>query len=329
MAETKTQRCLRLFLLLLERGRLSTSQAMRLLEETDKQKVLRDLHLLHTTIPSILHTGTGRDKTWVLSPSLELLRPTIQQAIALELGRELTGFLSGSGLQAGLEGVSSRMLEESLRGFQTKNLSRKFCLQHEPHRSYTDQQDVILEVLDGLLRERSLQIKYKRADGTERLHEALWPLTLVVYRRALYLLVTRADGRTFDLSIDRILSVVSGERFEYPADWRPDTVLGRRFGMVTSGEPERVVLRFAPEMARWVTDRIWHPTQEITHLEDGRLELVMMAAGKELKRLVLEWGEYCEVIAPVSLREEIARTVQKMAEIYETNKPPQRGDECD
>ena len=292
---------------------MSTCEAMR---EVGVQRKTAQRYLKEFSELDLTHkVGVGSQEKWVVEPAFQMLKPNPMHAVALELGRELAQFMEGSGLQAGLESIAPTSFEELPHRWR-RNFDRKFRLQHEPHRDYTDQSEVVLDVMDGLLRERSLRLEYERGDGTRRVHEALWPLTLVVYRRALYLLVTREDGRTFDLAVDRILSADVGEPFDYPADWRPEKVLASRFGMVTDGEPERVVLRFAPEVARWVEERIWHPSQELTRLEDGRVELVMMVAGKELRRLVLEWGEHCEVVAPAKLREEVAQAVRRMGEMY-------------
>lgn len=88
------------------------------------------------------------------------------------------------------------------------------------------------------------------------------------------------------------------------------------FGMVRAGEPERVVLRFAPRVAVFVRSRTWHPSQILRELPDGRLELEMTTAGRELLRMVLEWGPMCEVIAPASLRAEVIQSLQQAADLY-------------
>ena len=41
-------------------------------------------------------------------------------------------------------------------------------IQPEPSRSYAERREAVEDVLDGLLRERLLDITYRRSDGTER-----------------------------------------------------------------------------------------------------------------------------------------------------------------
>lgn len=300
---------------------MTTAEAAQLME-TDRRAALRDLKLLSEHI-SIHPTGEGRQRRWILDPTLRVRNLNVMDRIALALGRETTRFLAGSGLHEGLARITPDQLAALPAHFR-HNLESKLRIQPEPYRSYTEHREVVQDVLDGLLRERLLNIAYRRADGTERQHDGLMPLTLVLYRRALYLLVRRPrDGRTFSLAIDRMSDVAVGEKFSYPHDWSPDAELDGHFGMVRSGSPERVVLRFDPQVAVFVRARTWHASQIIRDLPDGRLELEMTTAGRELLRLVLEWGPLCEVIEPASLRAEVIESIQKAAALYQIELTPE------
>jgi predicted DNA-binding transcriptional regulator YafY len=282
----------------------------------DRRAALRDLKLLaeHVDFHS---TGEGRQRRWILDPALRVRNLGVMDRIALELGRETTRFLEGSGLHEGLARVAPDRLA-SLPAYLRRNLERKLRIQAEPHRSYANHRETVEEVLDGLLRERLHTITYQRADGTERRHEGLMPLTMVLYRRAMYLMVRRQrDGRTFSLALERIQNISIGEPFTYPHDWDPDKELSSHFGMVRSGKPERVVMRFAPQVAVFVRARTWHPSQVIRELPDGRLELEMHTAGRELLRMALEWGHLCEVIEPEALRAEVIENIRASAEMYQ------------
>ena len=77
--------------------------------------------------------------------------------------------------------------------------------------------------------------------------------------------------RTF--SIDRILHVsVTEERFE-PQDLSEDA-FAHSLG-VHQGTPETIEIAFEPRMARYVKERIWHPSQEIRDRDDGGLVLTL------------------------------------------------------
>jgi predicted DNA-binding transcriptional regulator YafY len=78
-----------------------------------------------------------------------------------------------------------------------------------------------------------------------------------------------------------------------------------------------VILRFRPDQAPYIRERIWHPSQKITHLSDGSLQLVFRAGGPfELRRWILGWGDAVEVISPDELRHEIRDILNSAASIY-------------
>lgn len=123
--------------------------------------------------------------------------------------------------------------------------------------------------------------------------------------------------RTF--RVDRIESIeVTGERFEPPADFDPSRLFAEAWGVVWSGaEPTRVVLRFTGQSANVVRERIWHPSQRVERdAGDGWLMTFRVSAPRELKRWVLQWGADVEVIAPLDLREEVARESQRLGSRY-------------
>ncbi len=78
-----------------------------------------------------------------------------------------------------------------------------------------------------------------------------------------------------------------------------------------------VVVRFRADQAPYVREREWHPTQKIRELRDGRVELTFRAGGMfEIMRWVLGWGDAAEILRPLALRREIARTIASTVASY-------------
>ncbi len=292
-----------LLLELMRRGRLSTAEASALLgrEDTQGRRSTRRLLQRLCAIGPIRVMGEQRDRVYVLDPLDGVERVTDMDRIALRIGRDAVSFLEGTLLAEGLAKAASARGA----GRPLPDLDRKFRHLSEPEPHYERWQDVIDEIVDGLARARSLDLAYEARSG-ERHYPAFQPLTLCIYRRALYLL-GRVPGRarTYRLRVDRIARATVGEAFDYPDDWDPDAELAPWFGMVARGEVEPVILRFAPEVAGLVRARRWHPTARLHDLPDGGVQLQMETGGDELVRFVLEWGETCEVLAPAWLRERV------------------------
>ena len=95
--------------------------------------------------------------------------------------------------------------------------------------------------------------------------------------------------------------------FNVPADFRAEDLVGRTFGLIPGPNTE-VRLRFDRTVARVVRRRRWHPSQQFSDLEDGRVEMEMSVDGTtELISFILGFGGKVEVLSPESLREEMGR----------------------
>ncbi len=279
------------------------------------RRAREDLKLVAAVAP-VAVTGRGRDRVWIVNPAAGLGRFGVLDRISLRMGREVAAFLDGTSLHDGLARASDQGWDGVPDRF-THNLDRKFRHLQEPARSYTAHRDVLDGVIDALIRERTLAFRYEKADATTTHYQGFHPLTLVVYRRAVYVLGTM-PGREgpLRLSVDRMRDVTVGAPAPYPDAWEPDVELGRYFGIVAAGEPSRVVLRFAPRVAHLVRVRAWHPTATLTDLPDGRVELAMRTGGPELVRFALEWGATCEVIEPAWLREAVVAELRGALAAY-------------
>jgi predicted DNA-binding transcriptional regulator YafY len=78
-----------------------------------------------------------------------------------------------------------------------------------------------------------------------------------------------------------------------------------------------VRIRFAPEIAGYIGERRWHPSQRCVVEGDGALTLAMTVAGTdEIKSWVLQWGGRAEVLAPASLRRQILEEGRRFLDLY-------------
>jgi proteasome accessory factor B len=78
-----------------------------------------------------------------------------------------------------------------------------------------------------------------------------------------------------------------------------------------------VVLRFRADQAPYVRERVWHPSQKLTDLPNGGVELAFRAGGPfEIRRWILGWGDAVEVVSPRDLREEVEQILTSAQSIY-------------
>lgn len=271
---------------------LTTKRAAELCDVTTRV-ALGDLKGLARRAP-VRFVKANRQSYWILDAERGL-GPL--DRISLLVGREVTRFLEGTSLHRGLDRLRELHAPDEAIAARVRYLS-------EPARTYGPRDEVVDACLDGLLRARTVSFAYEAPSGADHFAGAE-PLTLVVYKRALYLVV-RLGKKPYTFAIDRMDDVEVGEPFEYPADWDVDAWLGGRFGIVAQDEaPEDVAIRFTARVAHLVKARTWHPSQTVVELADGEVLLHLRANGLELVPFVLEWGEQCEVLGPEWLRDRV------------------------
>ncbi len=122
--------------------------------------------------------------------------------------------------------------------------------------------------------------------------------------------------RTFHLSRVRKASLQS-KPFARPPGFDVKAYLRESFGMMRGAQIERVSIRFAPDQARYVAERTWHPTERRQWAADGSLTLHFELSGLPgVKRWVLSYGASAEVLAPASLRQEVAEEARRLGRLY-------------
>lgn len=301
---TPSERTARLLLYLFRHGHVTSREAAELCD-VDIRVARKDLKAISAVAP-VRPVGQGTERRWMVVGELSL---GILDRISLLVGREVTRFLEGTDLHRGFE----RLRE--LHGDHPA-IPERIRYLAEPSRSYGPRAEFVDTCVDALVRSRRLAIVYEPPGGTDQTYAAFEPLTLVVYRRALYV-VGRRGRYEYVLAIDRMTSVELREAFDYPSDWDPDAWLADRFGITAGREPAQdVVLEFSAQVAHLVRSRTWHATQRIYELPGGRVQLCMRARGYELARFVLEWGEHCKVVAPGDLRDRVIGELSRALDQY-------------
>jgi len=173
---------------------------------------------------------------------------------------------------------------------------------------------LIRAVRDG----RQLELLYWTASRGETNRRVVDPYHLIAVDGDWFLVAychLREDKRMFAPGRIREMRE-TGERFERPDDFRIAEFLDPSFRKVRGNGPlKEVRLRFSPMAARYVRERVWHPTQQLDDQPDGGVVLTLRVNHLvEVKRWALWWGADCEVLSPEELRKGITRELQTMTE---------------
>jgi predicted DNA-binding transcriptional regulator YafY len=187
-----------------------------------------------------------------------------------------------------------------------------------PHKRYAEASDTIRALNEAVLEHRCVRIEYTTGRTGETSVRDLDPYRVWYRSGGLYVIGhdhKSDEVRTF--AVDRIgRATLLGAHFEVPADFDFEARTASAFGVVAE-RPETVCIRFAPRWALYVQEHEWHPSQRSAKTEDGGVELTMeVGLGEELRGWVLSFGAGAEVLAPDSLRAEVAEELARAGEQY-------------
>ena len=165
---------------------------------------------------------------------------------------------------------------------------------------------------------RKIEVHYQ-SPGKEPSKRTLDPYHSVRFEGDWYVVAFchhRKGIRTF--SFARMLNAkLLPDTFEIPASFDFHKLSGSHFGIHWSDDEVDVKIHFKKEVAGYLKERKWHPSQQIEENPDGSAVLSLTVNHLlELKRWILSWGSMAHVLEPQSLIEELKQTIAEMKNIY-------------
>jgi len=298
----------------------------RLMEETGRSRatVYRDIAFLRDALGAPIesdgenaafHYASGEAERFEL-PGLWLSSEELQALLALNelVGRTGPGILAGA--LAPFRSRIDRLLSDQSDG-KSFPIERIRVIGYGTRRV---DEATFRHVASAVLGRKRLKFDYRARSTNAVTQRIVSPQRLTHYRDNWYLDAwdhSRDALRSF--ALDRI---ARAELLDAAAEDRADTELNQHLASsygIFSGAPKAwAIVRFSPHAARWVADEHWHSQQQGQWLKDGRYELkVPYSNSRELLMDVLKYGADAEIIAPVSLREEMKIMLQLAIGAYQ------------
>ncbi|MFB3779481.1 MAG: helix-turn-helix transcriptional regulator [Bryobacteraceae bacterium] len=186
-------------------------------------------------------------------------------------------------------------------------------------KDYGPHRETILRLMEAILLRRRCEVEYQSPASDRAKVYKYDPYRMLSVAGGLYCLgkVPPFENLT-TLAVDRIRALsLTTTKFEVDPGFDADRYRRESFGVIWE-KPMNVTVRFSAEQAPYVRERVWHPSQTIRELPDGRIDLSFRAGGVfEIARWVLSWGDGAEVKAPLRLRHQIALAVSKLLKAYD------------
>jgi proteasome accessory factor B len=262
-------------------------------------------------------------KIWrIRLPSLRPeLRFTMDEAVALYLARRLLEPLAGTYVWDAARRALAKI--RSVLGRSVCNYAEQWVAAFHPIETpihdYAAKAELIDRLVQAVEERRVVSLTYCSVRSTEATTYAVHPYGLAYHRGALYLIGHAPRHSAIrHWKADRIEAAeLTSLRFFRPATFNLREHFRGCFGIFAGQADLCVRIRFAPTVARYIQEAIWHRSQQLTACSDGSLLGEFRVCGtEEIKSWVLSFGRHAEVMEPASLREELADELQSMLRQY-------------
>jgi len=282
--------------------------------------VYRDLNALQNEMQVPLWSEGGR---WGVQPGafLPAMRLTLQEAMAVFLAARLMTRYTDR-FDPSLASAFSKLeegLPEAMHGHVERTLDEM-----AGRRADEAFNRRVADLTRAWAEQRVVRFQYAPA-GYDGERDPAWrevrPYLLEpsLETHALYLIgLDEGRGALRTFKVERILDLsLTPRRFEAPDGAELAAALRPAWDIIWDQPQVDVVLRFAPGVAARVGEAVWHPSQRVTTAADGSLEWRATVAGTvEVRLWILSWGDDVEVLAPASLREDVAASHARAAARY-------------
>jgi predicted DNA-binding transcriptional regulator YafY len=283
--------------------------------------VRRDLEALEAVgFPLVTERHNGQTRWRLIEGfrNIPALGFSATELMALTFSRKLLQPLDGTEIQAALNSALNKVASAlPPQGHEyVRALDNLFSIGLGPHKNYqqyTKTVDLITQAID---KTRTAQLRYFSASRGTTSRREVDPYRLWYAAGGLYLIAhchLRKDVRMF--AVERIRSItLTDHPYQMPLGFDVEEYV-RDALMIMRGRRIDVELLFSKKVAAWVKDKLWHQSQEISVLKDGRLRMTLKVADTdELTGWILSFGSQVRVIRPETLRVKVrdeAKAVSK------------------
>jgi len=308
--------------------RLAARRPLRRVEfgVSDTAPLVRQWILLRT-LSARHHGATVKDhggKKWRIEvggnqPGLSF---AFDEALALHLGRRFLEPLAGTLFWEAAQ-RAFRKIRATLGPRALKYIERFGGMFHQTMSGagdYSKKAEIIDQLMLGIEDSRAVFITYQSMQATEAVTYDIYPYGLSYHRGSLYLVGWAPQHEEIrHWKVDRVEDAdVTEFHFQRPKDFDLREHFTKSFGVFHGDGEVHVKVRFSQEVARYVQESKWHPSQQLSPQADGSLVAEFDLDGtEEIKRWVLGFGRRAEVLEPAALRDEVRDELTATAHQYE------------
>lgn len=285
--------------------------------------IRRDLEALQTAgFPLYDETHDGK-KFWTLEQKafrrLDDTGFTLAELSALYFSRTLVESLAGTPFERDVRSAFDKLAGALTPGMKQFLDRMPLVMQAkaEPGAQAAEPRTREVAILvEATMQHRRVTMRYHSFSSNREKSYVFEPYRLLFGQGGLYVIgMVPEYGELRTFAVDRIAQIsLTEERFE-PLEL-PDDAFAHSLG-VNQGTPERIEILFKPKIARYIRERVWHPSQQVAEETDGALRLTLHVVNDwALRSWILGFGGLATVVAPADLVSEIVREIEAALKNY-------------
>jgi predicted DNA-binding transcriptional regulator YafY len=282
--------------------------------------------------------ASGRPRQFALAPSARrsstsLVSLTRDEILALELAAHISSaVLSATPLGDSLRSAVERVLTDDAIvsiAADRSSLERQWYFAEAP--SAPIDAGVFESLRDAVDDQRSVLIDYYTAHSNQRSSARKVDPYCIAVRSGSWILVAhchqRSSIREFNLTdITNVLPCDPAHDtrafFGRPESFDPEVYFRDRFRMIGGGEVFEVRMVVEAGHVAYFRRKVYHPTQQISPLDDGRALVSFEVEGlDEIRSFAQSWGPAVTVVAPRELVERMKDDASTVHSRYFPSKP--------
>jgi predicted DNA-binding transcriptional regulator YafY len=280
--------------------------------EVNPRTVRRDITYLRDQLHAPVEFDPVRHGYYYRDPSFRLpfFQLTEGELVAALLAERVLRQYRGTPFEKDLRRAFFKMTELLPDAVSVRLDAMADCLSVLPTVETTYDPETFAALARAAVGRRRVEMVYWTAGRNVTTSREVAPYNLMLRDEGWYA-VGRCNRRDEVLvfALQRVRSIrETGETFDRPADFLVEDYMSGSFRTVRGGGHHRVALRFTPEAAGRIAEKVWHPSQAIEPLPDGGLILRFEVSDlREIARWAMYWGSACAILEPEELKQLVAR----------------------
>lgn len=288
-----------------------------------QKTVRRTLNTLEVSFPVVQEKRDGRKHFKLMAGFQQEFEVPFMPAelMSLYFFKDFMAPLEGTGFED-----QFRMLIKKIEN-GIPDSARKFCdhlensfrtrVTHLPR--YQDNRLVMKLLNKSVCERKAIKITYYSYSSKRMSKRKIHPYCMYFYDGTIYIVAKdflSKETRIFNMTRVRKAELIN-ENFKLPKDFDAQTYFKDAFGIFHEGESHKVVIEFSKSVAPFIEEKVWHESQEIKSMGNGKIRLSMtLSSLKEVKAWVLGFAHHAKIIEPQQLVDDVKENLERMMKAY-------------